>query len=134
MKIAELEQLRKLVDARYQVRQQAFRSLLTRENTLRNELIKLSEQKRASEKNGELQMRAIGADVIWNAWLEKAKISLNMQLALVLAEKEQHVRQVRQAFGKVMAADELLDDQLSSLQRSKNESRLEQAISQTVFK
>ncbi|MBW4706981.1 hypothetical protein KX928_04180 [Roseobacter sp. YSTF-M11] len=134
MKHDDLKLLHGLVEAKYQVRQQAFQSLLSREAALRNDLQKLEAQGRASESETASDMRAIGGDVIWKAWLGKARTSLNMQLALVLAEKEQHVRQVQQAYGKVLATEELMAKSDKEQRRQRQTAQLAQAIALSVIR
>ncbi|WP_299826074.1 hypothetical protein [uncultured Roseobacter sp.] len=132
MKREDLHRLHALADAKYKARQQLFQSLVQRENAIRADLHQLDEQARASNKNSDPSMRSIGADVIWKAWLGKAKTSLNMKLALVLAEKDQHVRQVRQAYGKVLASEGLLQEVSEDERRKRRNRELEKAIETTL--
>lgn len=132
MKLEDLRKLHALVDAKYRARQQLFQSLVQRENALRADLNRLEEQSKAANAHSDPDMRTIGADVIWKAWLGKAKTSLNMKLALVLAEKDQHIRQVRQAYGKVLAADGLVREVRENTKRKSRTAELEKAIEMTL--
>ena len=132
MNLKDLEKLHQLADAKYKARQQLFQGLLQRENALRAELHRLDEQARDSQTHNNPEMRSIGADIIWKAWLGKAKSSLNMKLALVLAEKDQHIRQVRKAYGKVLAADELVRTVSSKNKKTKQNEALARAIDITL--
>lgn len=132
MKLEELHKLHALADAKYKARQQLFQVLLQRENAIRAELIRLDDQARASNTSNDPGMRSIGADVIWKAWLGKAKTSLNMKLALILAEKEQHIRQVRQSYGKVLATEELLKTVTAEATNKAQKARLLQAIEMSL--
>ncbi|WP_299779777.1 hypothetical protein [uncultured Roseobacter sp.] len=132
MKREDLHRLHALADAKYKARQQLFQSLVQRENAIRADLHQLDEQARASNTHSDPSMRSIGADVIWKAWLGKAKTSLNMKLALVLAEKDQHVRQVRQAYGKVLASEGLLQEVSEDERRKRRNRELEKAIETTL--
>ncbi len=132
MKLEDLRKLRALADAKYRARQQLFQNLVQRENALRADLTRLEEQSRAANVHSDPDMRSIGADVIWKAWLGKARASLNMKLALVLAEKDQHVRQVRRAYGKVLAADGLLQKIGEDTERRRRAAELERAIEMTL--
>ncbi|MDW3225249.1 MAG: hypothetical protein R8G34_20575 [Paracoccaceae bacterium] len=78
-------------------------------------------------------MQSIGADVIWKRWVGRAKASLNTKLALVLAEKEQHIRQVRQAYGKVIAAERLIEDLSDRDRKALNDLALGEAIESQIF-
>ncbi|WP_187432306.1 hypothetical protein ROLI_034370 [Roseobacter fucihabitans] len=110
MNLDNLKEIHALVEARYETRRQAFQRLVKKENDLRQELRRLDDQARSANLQGDTDMQTIGADVIWKAWVGKAKTSLNIKLALILAEKEQHIRQVKQAYGKVIAAEKLIGD------------------------
>lgn len=52
-------------------------------------------------------MRAIGADILWNKWLDQTKVSLNMSLARVLAQKENVARKVRKDVGRAETVKDL---------------------------
>lgn len=128
MNLENLRELHALTDAKYKAQQQVFQQVLQRENSLRADLKRLEEQARLSISVDNPQMKSIGADIIWSAWLEKAKTSLNMRLAQVLAEKDQHIRQVRQAYGKVMASEELLEVIIANTKKSSQTADLKRAI------
>ncbi|WP_299966285.1 hypothetical protein [uncultured Roseobacter sp.] len=133
MKLADMKTLNQLTQAKYLARQQIFKKLLQREHAIRRELQRLDEQGRLSDKKASRGMKTIGADVIWKAWLGKTKTQLNMQLALILAEKEQHIRQVRQAYGKVLATEDLVE-MLTEIQDKKRQKKmLEQAVEMSLF-
>lgn len=109
--------LQVLADIKYQARQQRLQKLVQEENAIRSDLAKLGQQAKEADRTADKTMKAIGADVIWQAWLGKSKTALNMRLALILAEKEQHLGQVRRAYGKVLVSGEIADA-VSSQQRS----------------
>lgn len=133
MRLDDARTLHALADARYKARQQLFQTLLQRENSVRADLAKLDAQAKAAEQAADGTMKSIGADVIWKAWLGKSKRSLNMKLALILAEKDQHLRQVKQAYGKVLASEEIM----RTIQRKQRDDArkldLEKAIDMSVF-
>lgn len=132
MKHEELKTLHALADAKYKARQQLFMQLMQRETAIRAELSRLQDQARNTGDVSDQGMRTIGADVIWKAWLGRAQKSLNMKLALVLAEKEQHVRQVRQAYGKVLATDALLKVTTDAVKEKTRRAALDQAIEMSL--
>lgn len=108
----DLMQMRTVCDARYAQMQQKFADVLAREGKLRAELARLSDMalQGTSQNDQAANMRAIGADVIWQGWLGRTKAELNMELAQVLATKEKHIHDVRQAYGKVMVVRKMQDD------------------------
>lgn len=133
MKPDDLRKLHELADAKYKARQQIFQKVLQRENAIREDLARLADQAKLAVSLGDTEMKSIGADVRWQAWLEKARTSLNMKLALILAEKDQHIRQVRQAYGKVLASDELLQKMLSEQNQKARAADLERIIEISLF-
>ncbi|WP_300056590.1 hypothetical protein [uncultured Roseobacter sp.] len=128
MRIEDARRLHALADARYQARQQLFQSLLQREDVVRADLEKLDGQARSAEQSADGTMQSIGADVIWKTWLGKTRKSLNMQLALILAEKDQHMRQIKQAYGKVLATEEILKGLLSERNKKLRKAELDAAV------
>lgn len=50
-----------------------------------------------------------GADLAWDAWAARRREVLNTELARLLARKMQVEARVRRAFGRKMAAEELLE-------------------------
>ena len=55
-------------------------------------------------------MRAIGADILWNRWLDQTQTQLNMSLAGILAKKEQAARRVRKDVGRAETVRQLCLD------------------------
>ncbi|MCV3269873.1 hypothetical protein [Roseobacter sinensis] len=133
MRLEEAKTLHALADARYRARQQLFQTLLQRENAIRADLAKLEAQAKSAEQSANPTMKSIGADVIWNAWLGKSKRALNMKLALILAEKDQHIRQVKQAYGKVLASEEIVKTILQRQLEGARKVDLETAIDMSLF-
>lgn len=132
MNLNELNQISKIVEAKYQQRQQAFQKLMQQENKLRSDLARLDDQERAAEQTGDQQMRSIGADVIWKAWIGRSKTQLNLELAQVLAQKEHHIHQVRMAYGKVITTNELVDKKQRTLRKTAADDQLLRAIELTI--
>ncbi len=132
MRLEDARTLQALADARYKARQQRFQALLQRENAVRADLRKLDAQARSSETRLNDDMRSIGGDVIWQAWLGKSKRALNMQLALILAEKDQHLHQVRQAYGKVLASEYIVKDMLGQQRADRRKACLDRAIDMSL--
>ena len=130
----ELRSLLKVSTAKYDKQRQALVALVQQENALRQELSRLSglnEMPEGSD-NEISNMRAIGADLRWRGWLGRAKAELNVQLARILAAKENEQLLVRQAFGKVSALEQLLSDTENKHRKKRAKGALSQAIDQSV--
>lgn len=107
-KIAQMEQILAL---KFQQRQQIFSKVRAEENRLRAQMVKLVAQEQEAETINDDRIKAIGADVIWKAWVGRAKTTLNMELAQVLAQKERLLVSVRRDYGKLLVSQKLLRDQ-----------------------
>lgn len=106
-KLAELRQMRDIVQAQYDQKQQHFQKLIAREGHLRAELDRLSAM--ALDTGGpDMALQSIGADILWRGWVGRMKTQLNMELAQILAMKEYYLSDVRKAYGKVMVVQELI--------------------------
>ncbi|MGB3245613.1 MAG: hypothetical protein WBB25_13845 [Sulfitobacter sp.] len=132
----DLDDLLQITRARYQHRQQSFAKVIAEESRLRNELTRLDEMNRSTEtpQTAQTEMRAIGADVIWLAWLGRAKSALNSQLARVLAVKENHLSEVRRAYGKVLVVEELQSKLMAEQRKTRREKALSDAVTQAVHR
>ncbi|TMM52503.1 hypothetical protein [Sulfitobacter sabulilitoris] len=128
-----LDALRRVSHARYLQTQLAFQTLVAEENRLRSELARLDAQLRGSRTEDATEMRAIGADVIWQAWVGRAKTELNLSLARVLAQKEHHLRQVRRAYGKTLVTEGLVAEEKALRSRKMARTNLERAIETAVI-
>ncbi|NUH66778.1 hypothetical protein HTT03_15965 [Sulfitobacter sp. S0837] len=128
--LAELRQLEAISQAKYDQQRQSFQRIQAEESRLRAELARLDHMARqansASTQIGE--MRAIGADIMWQAWVGRSKNELNLKLAQVLAIKEQQLSQVRQAFGKLQVSQQLIADLQKRQRKNKGQSQMELAI------
>ncbi len=134
-KVDDLGMLLVITQAKYDQQQQSFQKLVSEENRLRAELIRLDVTARQaqSEPIGKQEMRAIGADIIWQGWVTRTKTQLNLKLAQVLALKLHHLAQVKNAYGKVLVVKELLGQARAELRDKKAYDALMQAIDQTLF-
>lgn len=129
----ELATLAQLTRAGYAREKHKLQHILAEEAALRTELARLDDMNsRAQEKTDE-SLRAIGADIIWQGWVGRAKTRLNMKLARVLAKKEHHQTLVRKAYGKVLVTDELVTRAQKDGQKREATRALDQAIDQSLF-
>lgn len=133
-KLTQLTSLKQITDAQYAIEQAAFQTLLAEEAMLRAELAKLKEMllnvRTASLAPSE--MRAIGADVLWQGWIGRSQTTLNINLARVLALKEFRQQEVRTSFGKAEIVNSLMKKAQSSQHQKNKKNQLETAINQAL--
>jgi len=127
--LTDLQQLEAITQAKYDQQQQSFKRIQAEENRLRSELARLDDMLQQSNDAGTQvgEMRAIGADIIWQGWVGRSKTELNLKLAQVLAIKEQQLHQVRQAYGKLQVVQQLIAEAQRGLRKRKGQSQLELA-------
>lgn len=131
--LTDLAMMQTLVEIKYRQQQESFSRLMMQENRLRASLSQLDQQLAESLSNGDTEQQAIGADVLWQAWVGRKKRELNMQLAQVLAVKERHIAQVRHAYGKVLVTDSLFEQVNAETKKKKAQSQLDRAISSMLL-
>ncbi len=125
--------MKNVVDIKYQQQRESFAHLLAQEGQLRKSLRQLDVHLAESNSREDKSRKAIGADVLWQAWVGRKKRELNMQLAQVLAMKERHVAQVRQAYGKVIVTTALCTQIKTTESKKEARSQLNRAIDSTLF-
>ena len=109
----QLEDLAQLTDALYEAELNKMRLIHAREARLRRDIAELETLRRRNQDLPETQLnsvRQLGGDVLWQGWLARTREDLNTQLALVLAQKANMQAGLRRAFGKHVAATEMLND------------------------
>tara|TARA_R110000787_G_scaffold255641_1_gene360988 strand:+ start:108 stop:500 length:393 start_codon:yes stop_codon:yes gene_type:complete len=120
--------IQKLVEVKYRKEQDSFLRLIMQENRLRASLRQLDLHLEQSRECQDVELKSIGADVVWQAWGGRKKRELNMQLAQVLAVKERHISQVRKSYGKVLVSDALFDDACTKYKQKMTQSQLDHAL------
>lgn len=132
----DLDQLKTLSDLKYQHSRQALSGLLARENALRTELVRLRTltHETQTQPPEQAQMRMIGGDVIWLKWLGQVQQKLNIELAQVLAQKENLMTQHRTAHGRKMVAERLSDQQIEHHRQSKRKTQMDNAIDHSLLR
>ncbi|QUJ76298.1 hypothetical protein KDD17_15580 [Sulfitobacter albidus] len=105
----DLDQMVLLTDAVYQRERQGIQRVLAEEARLRAQLAQLDAHLAESRADTDQGQRHIGADVLWQGWVGRKKTELNQQLARLMVIKEQHLKQVRHAFGRFIVAGQLRD-------------------------
>ena len=130
----DLNQLQELNALKYRHSQQALAGILEREATLRDELARLRRYfiETHSLSSEHAQLRAIGADVIWLRWVTRAQAQLNIELAQVLAQKEEYLLLHKRAFGKMQVSNSLADEDLRRSAEKQRQIHLERAVQQSL--
>ena len=128
----QLAQIAEVVNANYEREQRQFAKLVAKEKQLRIALNKLDNMHRSSDVPDAniTRMQAIGADVIWLAWVGRSKTALNIQLAQVLAQKEHLQSAVRKAYGKVLVVHQMQDQARADINSKLTKTQLETAVTQ----
>jgi hypothetical protein len=131
--LTDLAMMQKLVEVKYRQQQESFARLMEQERRLRQSLRQLDEQMIESRQSGDAPQKALGADVLWQAWIGRKKRELNMQLAQVLAVKERHVAQVRHAYGKVLVTETLFEQLRTRTKKERAQSQRDRAVTSMLF-
>ncbi|WP_227269261.1 hypothetical protein [Roseobacter weihaiensis] len=130
----EMKEIEQLLALKFQKKQGAVSKIILQERRLRAQLSRLDEQARTAETSQHQYLQAIGADVIWNAWLGRTKTSLNLELAQVLAQKEMLLQDARKDYGKLLVSRELMQNQAEIEQKKGHSKLLGTAINNWLFK
>lgn len=131
----DLQQLLTVSQAQYEQQRGILVGIISEEADLRRELARLTEMATAAEPHDPSfdGLRAIGADLLWQGWVGRARVTLNMRLARLLARKEHEQEKVRRAFGKVVALQELIEAAEGRHHRKKAQQSLSIAIDQSLY-
>ncbi|ABG29886.1 hypothetical protein CEP88_11130 [Roseobacter denitrificans] len=119
----QLQTIQQVFELKFKKKQGAFLAVLQQEQQLRAQLKKLDTQLRNSQMDQHQNMQAIGADVIWQSWVERSKKSLNLELAQVLAQKETLLVNVKKDYGRLLVSRELYST-LKNTERTQTQARL----------
>lgn len=106
-----LNDLAELTDAIYQAELQKMAVLNNKEAIVRRKIADLETLRHDNQSlpAGQLTVvRQIGADVLWQGWVGRTRESLNIELAQILAQKEHLKAELQRAFGKQLAAKEMV--------------------------
>lgn len=132
----QLENLRKITAVKYEAEQAALQKLLMEENNIRTELTRLKDmmQSARAESLAPSEMRAIGADVLWQGWIGRNVAALNIKLAAVLAKKEQRLKKVRKAFGKANVVAQLISETSRQSKQANAQTQVDAALDQFMHR
>ena len=130
----DLNALLEVSEVHYNRQREALSRLLQQEAGLRLELARLAEMGSANvQGDGAVTgIQVIGADLLWNGWLARAKTQTNIHLAQVLAQKQYEQAKVRKAFGKVTALRQIIQDEAKSAKKAAAKAALDKVIAQSV--
>lgn len=112
--MSNLCRLKQALDAAWQAKQAELRDILHQEGNLRRSLSELDDMRRSVRTLPEDQLtapRAIGADILWQGWIQRKRQALNVQLAQVLVRKAEKLDTLRYAFGRAEAVATILEQQ-----------------------
>lgn len=128
MKPGGLTELVNLLEINFQKQQQKYSRVLAHEARIRGQIDKLDEQASIAQLQNTHQIQAIGAEVIWKAWLDRTKRSLNMELASVLVQKESLRSAVQKEYGKLLASKEMKERVQNNAEETTRRQNLEKWI------
>ncbi len=119
--LMELEQLRSLKS------QKALAGISAEEGKLRRQIGTLQQHRRMSHDTdpGLMPMRAIGADILWQGWIDRTQSDLNMDLARVLVRKAPILKRARKDIGRREVVSDLKDRMQAEDQRIEAAGRLD---------
>ena len=122
--LLQLEQLRSLKS------QKALAEIQAEEARLRRQIGTLQQHRRNShDTDPELMpMRAIGADILWQGWIDRTQADLNIDLARVLARKAPIVQRARKNIGRRETVSELKDHMQIADLRAEEKARLDTTL------
>lgn len=126
-------QLEQILALKFQKRQQIFSKISAEENRLRAQMMRLITQDQQAEAVNDNGIKAIGADVLWKAWVERSKTALNMELAQVLAQKERLLASVQRDYGKLLVSRQLLKDQRTHKMQTRKKMSLSASIDSSLY-
>lgn len=127
---AALQDLLTVSRLRYDRQRQVLAGITAEEDRIRSDLARLDDMGRAQQAGD--PMRVVGADLLWQGWLARARSALNMRLARQLALKDQELARVKRAFGRVTALEAILEAQRRSEGRRRTANTLNEAITEVL--
>ncbi len=110
MKPERMADLVRITKLKFQIEYEAVKAVLEEEAHVRADLSRLDDQTAAANQreNSDHAMEIVGANILWQKWIARARRNLNIELASILARKPHAMERVRMAFGRHQATEELL--------------------------
>lgn len=127
---SDLEILLQLEELRSLKSRKALAKIQAEESTLRRQIGTLQEHRRLShDPDPELiPMRAIGADILWQGWIDRTQAELNMDLARVMARKVPIAKKARKDIGRRDVVSELKDHSQIEERQAQEARRMDAAL------
>jgi hypothetical protein len=131
----DLESLKTVVEAQYDQQRQIFAKIIHEEEKLRTEIARINDLSKASRiaDNDANQMQAIGADVLWSAWINRSITTLNLELAKVLSRKMREQERVKRIFGKLMALNTIIEGENTAQRKNRAKANLTEVMRTAVL-
>lgn len=110
-----LRDLALVTDAVFRSRLASLQRLAAQESLLRQNLASLDAVRRVGPVKDmqDIEMRALGADILWQGWIMRKRMELNTQLANLLVQKEALRLELQVAFGRSQVAETLWSSEQS---------------------
>lgn len=101
--------LARITDAVFQGHLAGLQRLAAEESLIRDTLSSLETARKdnISTDDPNIEMRALGADLLWEGWIMRQRMALNIRLANLLVQKEALRAEMRKAFGRAKVAQAL---------------------------
>lgn len=130
MRKDKLDQMSRVTEAVYYAEYRKIQVLLQEESRLRKALARLQEQSEAERQTlaTDMPMQSIGADLLWQGWLERSRKELNVELSQVLAKKSTAMDRVRRAFGRSNAVQTMHDKFTSESAATRRKAQMENLL------
>ena len=135
--MTRIQSLVQLMEVKYHSSQQGLQSVLKQETTIRTKLNTLANHAFDAHNisyESKPEMRSLGADMVWERWLERTRIQLNLELANILVTKEAHLSIVRRSFGKLQIARKMAQANIDKQKRMRHTLDLDNAIFQATYR
>lgn len=125
--IENMASLQQITDAQFQVSQAKMQTITTEEQRIRKTLLDLELQRQTSGSDGDMvAIRALGADIMWQVWVDRKRAALHIKLAQILVRKANAANELRHTFGKNQACIELQLRQQTRRKQKQTAARLAQ--------
>ncbi|SFT95502.1 hypothetical protein [Sedimentitalea nanhaiensis] len=135
MKLDKLDQMTKVTEVLYLNELGKVQEILAEEARLRGELARLQDQSQEAQRqlSDDLPMRSLGADLLWQGWLNRTQRQLNIELSQVMAKKLVAIGTVRKAFGRQNAVQCMYDRSQAGLKTRERERALEALLTGSLM-
>ncbi len=102
MKDKMLKQMQSVTEAQYLQEHARIKPILDVEAAIRGKLAQLDRQVKDArdQANGDLTMKSVGADLLWQGWHDRTRRQLNIELAQATAKKLMAMDRLRKSFGR----------------------------------